>query len=509
MTQQAFREVGFVCRTLQGSGAGFDAGLLRELLATDADELWLLSDRLMGPVFPLTELLARADACTQDAWLLTQGSGFFALKRSALEAQAVQTWLQGQRDEEGFELALQSAQLTGQVMYDTSDWAELTTAPLLDEPVRMLSERRCPFFLHEVFHRDYGRVIDTTLGHMGQQLYAYLQAEGFDMDMLWDFLLATCHQEDLYRNLHLTYTLSTRIAPEAAVHEHLKTRRLALAMHLYYPDLLSQARAYAEAFPPETEVFVTTDTAEKQLLIEQAFEGCAVKRVEVRVIENRGRDVSALLIGLQDLAEYDYVCFFHDKKVLQTKPGTVGMGFAYQCSENLFATRAYVLNVIDLMARNKRIGLLSPPAPNHADYFFTLGMSWGPNWQPALELYGRLGLGVPISEDKTPIAPLGTCFWFRGAALARLFAYPWQYEDFPAEPNQTDGTLLHAVERIYPFVAQAEGYCPAYICTDRFAALEYTNLLHYVRGFQQVLVSNGCLNRQQTMCESARQRLWF
>ncbi len=519
-TMDAFRAVGFACRMVGPVCCGYEpseedhvvgipALILQDFEKTDAEELWVLSDTLMGPALPLDGLIAKAYAKMEDAWRLTQGAGFFGLKRSALAKPTVQNWLlQGAWTEDAFCSAIDDAGLQSGVLYDTADMANLTTAPLLDEPVRMLQERGCPFFMHEVFHRDYGTVIDTTLGHMGMMLYAYLRDTlHYNVKPLWDYLLANYHQVDLFYNLHLQYTLSTHIAPEAAVREHLKTHRLALAMHLYYDDLLAQSRAYVDCFPPETEVFITTDSQLKKQLIEQAFADCNVNCVEVRVIQNRGRDVSALLIGLRDLASYDYVCFFHDKKVLQTKPGTVGIGFAYQCVENLFATPAYVLNVVDLMARNPQIGLLSPPAPNHSDYFFTLGMDWGPNWDTALRVYQRLQLHVPISQTKMPIAPLGTCFWFRGAALAALMGHPWRYEDFPPEPNATDGTVLHAVERIYPFAAQEAGFCPAYICSDRFAALEYTNLRYYVRGFQRILVNNGMINRQQALCKMAQDRL--
>ena len=90
-----------------------------------------------------------------------------------------------------------------------------------------------------------------------------------------------------------------------------------------------------------------------------------------------------------------------------------------------------------------------------------------------------------------PVAPLGTMFWFRPAALKPLYAKDWNYEDFPPEPNKIDGTLLHAIERIYPFVAQEAGYYPAIGMTDKFAAIEYNNLRYYLRGYNQVVVNNG------------------
>ena len=88
-------------------------------------------------------------------------------------------------------------------------------------------------------------------------------------------------------------------------------------------------------------------------------------------------------------------------------------------------------------------------------------------------------------------APLGTMFWFRPKALKPLFDKDWDYKDFPPEPNKIDGTLLHAVERVYPFAAQQAGYYPAIGMTDKFAAIEYNNLRFYLRDFNNIVVNQG------------------
>ncbi len=88
-----------------------------------------------------------------------------------------------------------------------------------------------------------------------------------------------------------------------------------------------------------------------------------------------------------------------------------------------------------------------PPPPNHGDYYITLGLEWGMNFENTKNLAKELGITVPIDEKKEPIAPLGTMFWFRPRAMKLLFDRDWEYEDFPPEPNAIDGTLLHAIEK--------------------------------------------------------------
>ena len=267
---------------------------------------------------------------------------------------------------------------------------------------------------------------------------------------------------DLVKNLQLTYVLPTQ-----AVAREPKPQKVALIAHLYYMDLLEPTLAYARSMPEGTDFILTVGSQEKVELVEEACKDLPYN-VTVRLIENRGRDVSALLVGCKDVvSDYDLVCFIHDKKVTQLSPYTVGEGFARKCFDNLLPTREFVENVISTFDSEPRLGLLSPTPPNHADYFPIYSYSWGPNFdRTKMLLEKELNLSVPLDAHKEVIAPLGTMFWFRPAALKPLFDHDWQWEDFPPEPNDIDGTILHAIERAYGYVAQASGYFCGWLFSD-------------------------------------------
>lgn len=99
----------------------------------------------------------------------------------------------------------------------------------------------------------------------------------------------------------------------------------------------------------------------------------------------------------------------------------------------------------------------------------------GENYRVAKELADILKLHVNMDETKEPVAPLGSMFWVRTKALKTLFDHDWQYDEFPKEPIATDATVLHAIERIYPFVVQNDGYYPGWLMSDNFATIELTN----------------------------------
>lgn len=81
-----------------------------------------------------------------------------------------------------------------------------------------------------------------------------------------------------------------------------------------------------------------------------------------------------------------------------------------------------------------------------------------------------------------PIAPFGSVFWFRVKALAPLFDHGWKHEDFPPEPLPQDGTISHAIERIYPFVAQGAGYYPAQAMSVDYAVARCDSMQAYASG---------------------------
>ena len=304
---------------------------------------------------------------------------------------------------------------------------------------------------------------------------------------------------DLVKNLQLTYVL-----PTGAVVTNPSHQRMALVAHLYYMDLLEKMLTYIRNMPEGCDLILTVESEKKAEQVRKACEGLPFN-VEVRLIENRGRDVSALLVGLKDvIANYDLVCFIHDKKVTQLSLYSKGDGFAIKCFENLLPTREFVSNVVATFDREPRLGMLMPTPPNHADYFPISAFGWGPNFVRTRKLLAELGISVPMDHDKEPIAPLGTMFWFRPAALAPLFDHDWEWEDFPPEPNNIDGTILHAIERAYGYVAQGSGYFCGWLFSDSFARIELTNLAYFTRELTVAVASHWTADTESQMVRTVR-----
>ncbi len=505
------------------------------------DEIILLNATIMGPIYPFAEMFQKMDKRDLDFWGITKygkeefdpfgcnpygyipehiQSHFMVYRRTLINSQEFQSYwnnipeINSYKESVGmhesyFTKYFADKGFKWDVYVNTDDYEGQTTYPLIFYPKELIEQKSCPIFKRRSFFQDYDYVVTNSVGQSTQELYNYLnEFTTYDVHMIWQNVLRTCNQADIARNMHLNYVLSTKVQNTARITKILQTKKIALVMHLYFVDLLEESLKWASAIPEITDVYITTNTDEKKKAIEKVFSRLHCNKLDVRVIENRGRDVSSLLVGVKDvIQQYDYVCFVHDKKTAQLKPGSVGEGFAYKCFKNTLYNQVYVNNIIELFDSNPDLGMLSAPIPNHGDFFPTLGNEWTTNYLNTKKLADKLGVKISIDEKKEPIAPLGTMFWFRPKAMKLLYDYDWKYEDFPPEPNSVDGSLLHAVERVYPFVVQQEGYYPAVVMADEYARIELTNLNYYARTYNRILIENGICNYGFKMREELSEAL--
>lgn len=498
------------------SNTGLDAWAYRTALKfhgwkklAEFDEVILFNATIMGPVYPFSEMFSEMSTRDIDFWGITwfhkvavdpfgttpEGyiprhiqSHFMVFRKSLVSSQQfVKYWenLPEMNDyfdsvgkhEAPFTQRFERLGFRSDVYVNTEELEGVTYQPILFSPKYLVESKRCPIFKRRSFFHDYSDVLDQSVGNATLDLYEYLRDfTDFDTDLIWDNALRSMNMADLVKNLHLDYVIPSE-GPEV----DLSGVRVALILHLYYTDLIDRSLSYAASMPEGADLIITVGTQEKADKVAEIVSKMPYN-VDIRLIENRGRDVSALLVGVKDVInDYDYVCFAHDKKVAQLAPQSKGDGFALKCFDNILASRGFVANVIRKFQQEPRLGMMFPTPPNHAEYFPVYSFGWGQNFDRTKKLLSELNVHVPLDSEKEPIAPLGTMFWFRPEALNPLFNLDWEWDDFPGEPNNIDGTLLHAIERAYGYVAQSQGYFCSWLYSDRFARIELTNLSFYVQ----------------------------
>ena len=83
-------------------------------------------------------------------------------------------------------------------------------------------------------------------------------------------------------------------------------------------------------------------------------------------------------------------------------------------------------------------------------------IGWGDNLDHARGLAARMGFS--IDPGAVLDFPSGSMFWARSAALRPLLELELTTDEFEPEIGQTDGTLAHAVERMYFHVCERAGF---------------------------------------------------
>lgn len=229
-----------------------------------------------------------------------------------------------------------------------------------------------------------------------------------------------------------------------------RTRRVCAIVHAYYPELCLEIREYLENIPGDLDVYISTTSPGKRDEISHVFEGFNKGKVEIRIFENRGRDIAPKLVGFKDVyALYDFALSLHTKK--SPHGGTPLENWRHYLYENLLGSSAIVSSIFELLEHD-RVGLVFP---QHFPYLRS-SLGWGANFPRCRRLLKKMGL--KLSPGASYDFPSGSMFWCRTKALTKLLSLNLDFKDFDDEAGQIDGTLAHAIERMFLFAVEGSGY---------------------------------------------------
>ena len=345
--------------------------------------------------------------------------------------------------------------------------------PSIFAPVELL-KLKFPFVKRKVFYEEYENFLYCSFGEQAKSTIEFLDANNlYNSDLIIDDMLHSVQMSTLMNSLHLNYILSTR--ETCALNKNNKS--VAIIVYSYYEDLIDFNCKYINNVPEEIEVYivvVSQEMLDKWKLIKNRNHHIC----DIRIQENRGRNEAAYWITCRDVINnHDYICVVHDKKSLAAGLEILGNRWNRHCWDNLLASKSYIKKVLRLFEQHPRIGLLIPPLPFFGPWRSCIPLhEWGGNKEIAWQIYKTLKLSIPF--DETPVAPFGSMFWFRSKAIQPLFRHNWTISDFPKEPlGVIDGTILHALERMYPMIAQDAGFLTGTIMTDFYAEVYYDDLM--------------------------------
>ena len=233
-------------------------------------------------------------------------------------------------------------------------------------------------------------------------------------------------------------------------------RPIGVFVHAYYITLLPDMLARLAALPVAAHLYISTNSDAKRQGIRRMLRGGPFHRAEVRVFENRGRDIYPKLFGFADVYDrHDLVLHLHTKRSLHS---TSLQGWGAICQEQLIGSKSRMADIISSFAKDQALQMVCPlpVAPIQP------AMQWLRNHCIAQELARDLHLNLPPPGTAFQF-PAGSMFWARTQVLRPLLALDLKPEDFPLEEGQEDDTPAHALERILGLLARRDGGHIAFI----------------------------------------------
>lgn len=228
-------------------------------------------------------------------------------------------------------------------------------------------------------------------------------------------------------------------------------QKIAIHLHVFYPDLLRDFLEAFENFHFEYDLFLTTNTDEKENIIKNKLEEFNVSAKLIRT-PNMGRDVMPFLALKDELRNYDIVGHFHTKRSLEAA-FFAGESWRTELMAMLIAPADNIMRNFDM---NNNLGIVIADVPS----FFRFNKIVDPDNENKMiapimnDIWKRMNMKKKINfhDFNTFTMSYGTFFWAKVDVLEPLFNLEIMKKEVPEEPLPQN-TILHAIERILIYLA--------------------------------------------------------
>ena len=228
-----------------------------------------------------------------------------------------------------------------------------------------------------------------------------------------------------------------------------------IQVHIYYTQLLQEILNKTNNIPIPFDLYITTNNKEKKIYIENYLKNQSKSnKYEILITQNKGRDVIPCLIQLKDIyMKYKYFCHIHTKKHGPTKKlGKYWQNYLY---ENLLGNKNIVTQILSDFENHNKLGFIFPEP-----VFFYIKNSYLHNYQDYHYINKIFSILFPnrnIRAGNILAFPVGNMFWARTKAVYQIFNEKI-IRQAPEENGAEDGTIIHAIERIWLYLVKLNGF---------------------------------------------------
>ncbi|MEW9625027.1 glycoside hydrolase family 99-like domain-containing protein [Rhodanobacter geophilus] len=226
----------------------------------------------------------------------------------------------------------------------------------------------------------------------------------------------------------------------------LASTRPCAVIHAWYPEVLGELLDALRASTLDWRLVVTT-APECAAAVRSVLDSSGLAH-ELVVIENRGRDILPFLHVADHLLDegVDAVLKLHTKRSTHRADGK---DWRQELVTRLLAPER-APRLAAAFDTDPSLGMIA--AEGHIQ---PLGHYLGANRETLDYLAVRIGMDAPCDSDEFVA---GSMLWVRLAALRPLLDAQLEIQAFESEHGQIDGTLAHAVERLFASTARHAGF---------------------------------------------------
>jgi lipopolysaccharide biosynthesis protein len=242
-----------------------------------------------------------------------------------------------------------------------------------------------------------------------------------------------------------------------------------ITAHVFYPDFANQLMTALAKLPPETKLFATTPSEEIRRDLEALLK-ISGNPHEVRLTPNVGRNFAPLLVEFsKELLEEESFIHIHSKRSLHSPE--IAKDWVDR-NTNLLLTRDGIHRIQSLSDANPKLGLVCVDA---SDLVRGINFRWGRSLKIAKRIFAHLPGFEHVKWAGRLFFPVGGMFWVKTDAIRPMLEHNWMYEMFSAESGQRDGTLQHAIERMFGQLCLSRNFEAASLnhLSDQFSIITF------------------------------------
>lgn len=400
------------------------------------DEIILMNDTLLGPLYPLDKMFHTMSNKDIDFWGLTLfhktpfdpfgtikygyipthiQSSFMVFKQHFYNTDdfysywnslpAFKTYKEAVGQHECiFTKHFEDLGYKWDVYIDTRREDNYTYYPLLHNPVKVLKEYKCPFFKRRSFFHNYNDYLEYSNGNQAHELLKFIENETkYNTDLIWSNILRTCSLIDIYRCLNLNYI-------SYSCNESIK-KNIGIFVYIDNETYINMLDEYLSKIPEH----ITVNILAHSYIDTRRFD-CKYNKV----IINSDIGIYSWIKMEEDVMKYDIVCFIHNKPLLNSYIQIKEDKFLEINYKNLLNNINYTANLFE---KNKYLGVLLPQEIYFGEYFKNINtIIPDEEYNKILELKNTMNLSELNINKENDLACESGMFWCRPEALHGIFS---------------------------------------------------------------------------------------